>query len=57
MARLQSFSKMGMTKVKVLPLRCQKCGTLGSKKNPVKRYVFNVDLCEECIEVVEAAER
>jgi hypothetical protein len=57
MARLQSFSKMEQTKLKVLPLRCMRCAAVGTKKKPVKRYVDDVNLCDECVEVVEAQAR
>ena len=57
MGRLQSFSNMGQNKLRVLPLRCQRCAHVGTKKKPVRQYVFNIDLCEPCIEAVRADER
>ena len=57
MGRLQSFSKIGIGKMQFLPLRCQRCGEPGTKKKPVRTYVFNIDLCGECIVIVRAQER
>lgn len=46
-----SFSKVGDRKIRFLPLRCQRCGELGNKKNPV-RYYHMADLCQKCIDVL-----